>query len=260
MSLIDWFGFSFVNLFAASAIAIDACILVLLKFKDFATRTTALKWAGAVALTHSLFPLIGFIGGWAAIQLYDLAVGVYSLGAVLLGLLIFMVLRDSVTYPRCEGASNGQLSTVTKLLGFWIPVLFVSWDALMSGPGKTVLLERYPQEFAWLSFLMVGLLVGLFTLCAGEVSRRIHKRWIGGQLATAATLGRRLTAAIVGEVVLFSFFLIWCVVKVAENLLGQPDINLPLPYLVLAGLVTGATVSAPFYRKIRSAQEMRATF
>ena len=149
MSFVDWCEYALVNLSAAAAIAIDACILVLLKFRGLSTRAVALQWAGAVGLTHVLFPMVGFVGGWFVIQRYRLAISVYSLGAILLGVLICLVLREAVDpHPDVENGSTRSGAAFTKALAFWIPVLNVSLDALLSGPGKTVLLERYPPEVA----------------------------------------------------------------------------------------------------------------
>lgn len=260
MSLGEWLEYALVNFSAAAAIAIDACILVLLKFRGLSTRAVALQWAGAVGLTHVMFPMVGFIGGWYVIQHYRLAVGVYSLGATLLGILLCLVLREAIDpHPDVANVSTGSAAACTKILAFWIPVINVSLDALLSGPGKTVLLERYPTALAWLSFLIVGLLVALFTLIAGGVSLRIHNRWIAGRLASPAGLAQGIIIGVIGEIALFSFFLVWCIAKTAENLPSSARLRIPFLFVTLAGLVLGGSLSGAFYRRIQTAQQAKAT-
>lgn len=259
MSFLDWLEYTLVNFSAAAAIALDACILVILKFRIFSTQAVALRWAGAVGLTHVLFPMVGFIGGWIIIQKYHLAPIVYSLGAVLLGILISLIISEAVNpHPEAEDISDKSTSDYTKFLHFWIPVLSVSLDALLSGPGKTVMLERYPKQLAWLSFVLVGLLVALFTLIAGVVSRRLHGRWITGRLASPVSLAQGITGGIVGEFVLFSFFLVWCIAKSIDHIQGFAHITVSFSYVILAGIILGGTISAVFLRKINAAQLVKA--
>lgn len=258
MSFIDWLEYALVNFFAATAIAIDACVLILVKFRDLSSNSVAIRWAGAVGLTHILFPMVGFIGGWILAERYHLAPFVYALGASLLALLIFVVIREAVAiHPQPGDPSPGSMS-FPKALTFWIAVLSVSLDALLSGPGKTVLLERYPKSLAWLSFIIVGLLVALFTLVAGAVSRFLHKRFVEGRVMSPNKLARGMTAAIVGEVVLFSFFLTWSLAKSIEHLAGQNRLDVPLLYIGLLGIGLGGSISAFFYNKTKAAQLSRA--
>jgi hypothetical protein len=260
MSFFDWLEYALVNFSAAVAIAIDACILVLLKFRDFSTMVVALQWASAVGLTHMLFPMIGFVGGWLVIEhYYHLAAGVYTLGASLLGVLIYLVVRESVGLHHEVGRVLTHNRTgSTNTLTFWISVIYVSLDALLSGPGKTVLLERYPKELARLSFLIVGLLVALFTFIAGGVSRSIHNRFIEGRIASPDSLAQGITVGVIGEIILFSFFLVWSLAKTIDYLPGFTRLDVPLSYVTLAGLIIGGTISAAFFRRIKTAQLMKA--
>lgn len=259
MTLVDWFEYILVNLSAAAAIAIDACILVLLKFRDLTTYSAAFQWAGAVGLTHVLFPMVGFMGGWLVIERYHLAAVIYPVGASLIGLLIYLVLRESIdSHPEVEGLSTTAAAKMGRITAFWISVMYVSLDALLSGPGKTVFLDRYPKSLAWLSFLIVGLLVALFTLIAGGVSCAVHTRWKTGRLESPASLAQGVTVGIIGEIVLFSFFLVWGVVKTLDHLPGTAGLKVPLLYITLAGTVIGGIISATFYSRIKAAQLAKA--
>ena len=123
MSLVDWFGYASVNIAAAIAIATDACILVVLKFRVFSKNVVALQWAAAVGLTHVMFPMVGFMGGWFIIERYNLAAVVYPIGAILLGILIYFVLRESIEpHPEHGGILSTGGRTTTRLIAFWGPV------------------------------------------------------------------------------------------------------------------------------------------
>src|SRR5687768_843845 len=101
MGLSGWAEYFILNFFAATAIALDACLLVLLKFKDFSRATDALKWAAAIGFTHVLFPMIGFVGGWFVIEHYpSIEAGIYALGAILLAILICFVIREATETDR----------------------------------------------------------------------------------------------------------------------------------------------------------------
>lgn len=260
MSLVDWLGYASVNISAAAAIAIDACILVILNFRHFSKNAVAFQWAGAVGSTHVLFPMIGFMGGWFFIEQYNLAAVVYPLGAILLGILIGFVIRESVK-PHSEAKSTltigGPISV--RILAFWIPIMYVSLDALLAGPGKTVFLDRYSNALAWVSFLIVGVLVALFVLVAGGVSRIIHEWRVGGRLSSSARLAQSITAGVIAEIILFSFFMVWSIAKSIENFPGVNSLEVSLLYIVSVGIVTGGLISFVFYRRIKVAQFVNAT-
>jgi putative Mn2+ efflux pump MntP len=252
MSYAKWIEYGLLNLSAAAAIAIDACVLVILKFRDFKDTRVTLKWASAVGLTHVTFPMVGFIGGWVVIQRYHLATVVYSIGAILLCVLICFVLRESID----PGEPNDLLpdtSKVASAAAFWLPVFYVSIDALLAGPGKVVLLDRYPDRLAWLSFFIIGFLVAVFTFFAGAVSRVLHKRWIADKVGSPAKLATALTVGIIGEIVLFSFFMAWSFAEAVESIPGT-NVDPPLSYVAVAAIVVAGSISLYFLKRIRAAQ------
>jgi len=254
MPLSDWVDFAFLNVSAAAAIALDACILIIIRFRDMRDNLQTLRWAVAVGLTHALFPMIGFVGGWYLITEFSLAAPIYFVGALLLGLLIVSVIKEAVQESADEGPGGQSMATkYGPILAFWVPVLYVSIDALLSGPGKTVLLDRYPDTFAWLSFLAVGVLVGLFTLFAGAVSRYIHRRWISNNLDSPAAVALGMTIGTVCEITLFSFFLTWCLAKFAEELLKGEGSEISFLYVVAASVLVGVAITLILAKKIMSA-------
>ncbi|MCU1264384.1 MAG: mntP [Acidobacteria bacterium] len=256
MTFTRWLEYFLLNFSAACAIALDACLLVVLKFKDFSRPTDALKWAGAVGLTHVLFPMIGFVGGWILIERFHFAVAIYALGAVLLAVLLCIIVREGI-----QLTAEAQDKTVAgrQVFAFWIPVFYVSLDALLSGPGKTVLIDRYPKNLAVLSFFLVGSFVAFLTLLAGLVSRRMHIKWVAHRLTTITGLAKAVSFGIVGEIVLFSFFLTWCIADALVNYPQPQHFEIPFPFILTAGLFVGGTVSAIFFRQIFIAQLAKAS-
>jgi putative Mn2+ efflux pump MntP len=258
MDFSGWVEYIILNFFAAAAIALDACLLVILKFKDFSRTTDTLKWAAAIGLTHVLFPMIGFVGGWLAIEHYpSIESGIYAFGAFLLGILIYVVIREA-TKSEEEHESTKPKKARSSLVGFWVPVIYVSIDALLSGPGKTVLIERYPRNLAVFSFFFVGSLVALFTLLAGVISRRLHIRWLQNRLLSLADIAKAATIGILGEISLFSFFFVWCIADFLIKLPEGSNFHVSFTLILIAGLATGAVLSLLFLKKIWAIQIKKA--
>lgn len=257
MSGARWLEYGWLNLCGALAIAVDAQILVLLRFRTLSTRAAAFRWAAAVGLTHLLFPLVGFLGGWVLLERYRMAVLVFPMGSVLIAILIGWILREA-TQPQKPGDHLGADST-GGAVAFWASVLLVSYDALLSGPGKTTFLDRFPSTLAVLSFVVVGLLVAAFTLCAAWVARWLHGRLISGSPMSPSQLGRIVTSAIVLEIIVFSFFMIWSGVQTLHHLPGRWSIQVPLSSTLMMAVVLGGILSGLFYRRIRRTQTHNAT-
>ncbi len=250
MSGAHWLEYGWLNLTGALAIAVDAQIVVLLRFRTLSTRSAAWRWAAAVGLTHLLFPLVGFLGGWVLLERYRMAVLVFPLGFVLIAILIGWIVREA-TQPQKPGGNLGGVS-------FWASVLLVSSDALLSGPGKTVFLDRFPQTLVVLSFVIVGLLVTIFTLGAAWVARWLRDRLVSGRPMSPFRLGGIVTSAIVLEIVVFSFFMIWSAAQTFQYLPGRWRLQVPLSSTLLMAVVFGGMISGLFYRRIRRTQTHNA--
>lgn len=207
MDWLDWLDFAVLNVTAAAGIAIDACLLVVLRFRSLLTLTDAMKWCLAVGSTHVIFPIGGFLLAWGSMTVFPWLTGyVYLVGASLLALLIVGVLLENTT----ESTEHRSAQT------FGLAVLAVSWDALMSGPGKVVLLARYPPALAWLSFVLVGLLVATFVFLAGLLALCIRRWWWARLLPSASVLARYVTVAVLTEVAVFAFFMVWSLADAFE--------------------------------------------
>jgi len=259
MPFSDWVDFAFLNFFAATAISLDACILIIIRFRDLRDNLQALKWAAAVGLTHALFPMIGFMGGWYLITEHGLAAPIYFIGAVALGWLIMSVTKEALQQlPDVDSETQAAPMRYGPIMAFWIPVLYVSIDAFLSGPGKTVLLDRYPSAFAWLSFLVVGLVVTLFTVLAGAVSRSIHEKWVSNTLRSPKGIALGMTFGTVCEITLFSFFLIWCLAKFTEELPGAELSEISFLYVIGVAALIGLAITLGLSQKMMSINMLKA--
>lgn len=259
MTFAHWVEYALINITAGGTIALDACILVILKFRSFSSRKVAFHWAGAVGLTHIFFPMIGFVGGWILIQKFNVAGYVYGMGAILLSFLICSVVHESTRMVSLiDNLTPLNSENYSHFFSFWVPVMYVSIDALLAGPGKTVFLERYPRELAILSFFLVGIAVAIFTLIAGEISCRIHRQWIKGNLSTPSKLAEILVMGVIGEIVMFSFFFVWSLFKSLYHLTDAEVLDITFFHVVTFGLVQGFLISFIFFKSIRMVQLYKA--
>lgn len=214
MTSAQWLEYGILNSTAAAAIALDACLMIMLRFRSLRTPRAVLLWAGAVGVTHVAFPMIGFAGGWWLIRQFHLDVWVYGVGVVLLVVLIRHVVTEAGDAEH--GEAHSLDIRLGSLHGFWAPVLVVSLDALLSGPGKVVMVERYSERLAIASFVVVGVLVALFTAIAGWIAWQLRRRF---SYASSGLEERLVGAGVIGiflELSLFSFFLVWTLGKALQ--------------------------------------------
>lgn len=256
-------------LIAGLTIALDAAALLLSKFRTMTSIWKALGWALAVGFTHVAFPLVGFGMGYYVLEHYPLAAPiVYGVAAILLFLLRRLILRESVeghvgdarpsvppdvAAAAREGAGPPRTLAFSALLAVAVrPVvelLGVSYDALLSGPGKTPLIEIFGSDLAIASFYVIGAWVFLFTLAAGIASWRLHRNFIRGEGETNR-LAITMTLAVRASLVLFSCFFWLCLTDLASWGLGQA--GLPQIHWGL-GVALGVLDGERIFRKNRSA-------
>lgn len=164
-----------------------------------AQRSKALTWLGSSKWKVAGGSLFVAAGGW----IYNQATAVYLLGTLLLVALLCEIIGEA---KQSNDESDGK---------FWLLVMSVSYDALLSGPGKTVISQRYPDSLAWVSFVIVGLLVGVFTILSVAIRRRIEATQVRPH--DPKRIRDRLILGIALELMLFSFFLCWSAGKAAEH-------------------------------------------
>ena len=256
---LDYFA---INLAIGAGIAADAMVATLGRFHRMSCGADVLKWAAAVGLTHWLFPLVGFIGGWYLAVGAGLAFYVYALGAAVMFWYVASVLSNALR-PTAEDSPER----------FWVAVFAVSIDALLTGPGKTAATARWSEAEVWLSFPLVGLVVFALVLGSACPAMILQARYAAGppggdgtgsifQRATpdqvAVDDGTRLGVFfIVGVWAEVSIFLYFAWLAVVECLRTQA-IHLDGGLVFLAAGLTAVAASAVFGRRVAKAQMAHA--
>src|SRR4051794_5113993 len=118
-----------INIGIGAGIAADAMLATITRARVLSGAKAAIKWAGAIGLTHWLFPMVGFLGGWYLATHGVARALVYGIGGGVLLFYVFRVLRDRTNLAVGDAAASETLS-------FWLAVWGVSIDALVTGPGK----------------------------------------------------------------------------------------------------------------------------
>jgi hypothetical protein len=170
------------NGLVALGIAADACLITVARAPHLRAPWDAARWSAKIGLTHWLFPLMGFAGGWYFARSPAVAFGVYLLGAVLM---LYM------TWRALMGALSGAFLREADSREEGALVIAVSLDALLAGPGKTAITESWTEAQIWYSFPLVGL--GVFCL-VGSTAAVASRMGSVGATPEAIVSGARKTA------------------------------------------------------------------
>jgi hypothetical protein len=197
-----------VNVGIGIGIAADAILATVARARTFASLGDALRWSGAIGLTHWLFPMIGFIGGWYAATHWIAAAAVYAAGG---GLLLAYVLRVLFERSRHE---IGQDARSDSRLSFWLAVWSVSIDALVTGPGKAAATAHWTTKQVIASFPFVGLVVFGLVLLATVPAMAVHRAIVNRGNATWRPLARFFVASTWVELLVFTWFAVLSFVEV----------------------------------------------
>lgn len=183
MDTVDLSIWGFVSASALMAIGIgtDVAIATLTQAAKLKTIRLALLWVIGVSLTHTLFPMAGYLLTYFSIQLHPIITPIVGLIAAML---IFNYLKSelhsfqptirleqrSTTSPNPEKSNQTQgsrrLQETKQLWATLGLILAVSWDALWSGPAKSAQVVGWPDWWVWGSFYIVGAVITIATLVA----------------------------------------------------------------------------------------------
>lgn len=135
------------------AIGIDVALATFLRANTMVRASTIIVWIVGVTLTHTLFPLFGYLLAY---------IGITELPVLtpIIGLIAFSFIAYFISQEIADKESEHESSQILVTLGL---ILAVSWDALWSGPAKSAQVVGWPEYWVWLSFIIVGLVV---MLCA----------------------------------------------------------------------------------------------
>lgn len=157
--MIDFALFDFIiaSLLMGLGIGADVAVATVARAGQLSTVRVAVIWVVGVSLTHTLFPMLGYLLTYFSIQMQpglEPVIGLMAFGC------IFVYLKNElIELSRPKQPSQGRQLMVT--LGL---ILAVSWDALWSGPAKSAQVIGWPELFVWGSFLVVGAFVSLLAI------------------------------------------------------------------------------------------------
>lgn len=233
-----------INVAIGVGIAADAVIATIGRFKRFQTVKDALSWAAAIGFTHTVFPMIGFIGLWyAASQFPSLKAGIYGAGFLVMVWFINDVLRDvaGLDSPGDDEKAEGDRDFFYRFLSnhsrFWAAVWAVSIDALVTGPGKTAATAHWTQVQVLSSFPLVGFVVFGMVMLSAWPAIALRRYWQSKEFDNPRGLAR-FTA--IGSWIELSIFLYFAYLAVSEMVLAlgfHPIVS----EFIIAGVFSVAT-------------------
>ena len=146
-------------------IGIDAALATSLQARYMSTRRLAVHWVVGISLTHTLFPMVGYLLSYVGLQYMPFLSPIVGLLAfVLIAQFLYGELRDD---PH---SSDEYGKRVLVSLGL---ILAVSWDALWSGPAKSAQVIGWPDMAVWASFILVGITVAFITSLSLVIARSV---------------------------------------------------------------------------------------
>jgi len=132
-------------------IGIDVAIATFIQARSMSRKSTIVLWLSGVTLTHTLFPMAGYLVAYFSINSIPLL-------TPLIGIVAFLFIAHFVKQElnaKTESEIPRRLVSVALILA-------VSWDALWSGPAKSAQVIGWPEFWVWFSFIIVGLVVLAF--------------------------------------------------------------------------------------------------
>lgn len=157
-------------------IGTDVAIATALRAKQLNTYKIALVWILGVSLTHTLFPMLGYLTTYFSIQVFPMLTPV-------VGIIAFLCISQFLYSEFKELAmqtEDSESSDKHFLVSFAL-ILAVSWDALWSGPAKSAQVVGWSEIMIWGSFLLVGIMVAVSAVTSWYLGRwllMVHNRAI----------------------------------------------------------------------------------
>lgn len=141
------FEYFIAQIFIACSIAIDAWIVtLLLKSHQKLDSRFIWKWVGAITITHTVFPAIGQLLTFTYSDLKLIECLSYLTGILVFIWLLFLSNEDEVNLSEPK---------------LYLLVLMTSWDSLVIGFVKLVLIKTWSFNQVISSIFIVGILVGI---------------------------------------------------------------------------------------------------
>lgn len=152
-----WVDFITACLLMGAGIGADVALATLSRASTLTSRKMVTIWVVGVSLTHTLFPMLGYITAYFSVNALPWLTP--FVGFVAFACIAWYLITEIRGLTTSESSENNQTMLIT--LGL---ILAVSWDALWSGPAKSAQVVGWPELAVWASFVMVGIAVALLTL------------------------------------------------------------------------------------------------
>jgi hypothetical protein len=157
----------FACLLMGLGIGIDVALATFVRASSMKDIRTISLWLLGVTLTHTLFPMAGYLIAYFSISILPLI-------TPLVGVLAFLF----IAYFVKEELLNIKDNSAPSLMVNFALILAVSWDALWSGPAKSAQVVNWPEYWVWASFLIVGLVVLIFASLSLWLAKRVKINFI----------------------------------------------------------------------------------
>lgn len=151
------FDFIMASLLMGLGIGSDVAIATFARSNQLANLRTAIIWITGVSLTHTLFPMLGYLLTYFSLQLHPSIEPI--VGIVAFSFILFYLRGELSGFIDPKQHSQDRQILIT--LGL---ILAVSWDALWSGPAKSAQVIGWPELFVWMSFIVVGVFVSILAI------------------------------------------------------------------------------------------------
>lgn len=174
------FDFVFASMLMGLGIGADVALATLARADQLRSLRLAITWVVGVSLTHTLFPMLGYLLTYFSIQLQPAVTPFVGLIAFAF-ISIYLKGEFNALTDTKSGSDDNQLLVTLGL------ILAVSWDALWSGPAKSAQVIGWPELLVWLSFFVVGALVSVLAITSLKFGLRVKSslktsylsQWIG---------------------------------------------------------------------------------
>ena len=156
ISLLD---FICASIFMGLGVGVDVAAATFARARQMQGLAVILLWVIGVSLTHSLFPMLGYLLTYFSVNALPALTPV--IGIIAFICISFYLKNELITFARPQ---QQQPIPGNQMLVTCGVILAVSWDALWSGPAKSAQVVGWPESLVWLSFIIVGVVVALLAL------------------------------------------------------------------------------------------------
>lgn len=163
------FDFVVASLLMGLGIGADVAIATYARASQLQQFRVAVLWVIGVSLTHTLFPMAGYLMTYFSIQLQPGITPV--IGVIAFSCILYFLSAELKDYGE-ESAHKDD----TQLLVTLGLILAVSWDALWSGPAKSAQVIGWPELLVWASFVIVGGVVSILAITSLTFAKRMNQK------------------------------------------------------------------------------------